>query len=245
MNKQNILVVGAMGCGKSSTVNALLGKELAKIGDSISPETCDILSYEGTHLMIWDTFAYGEEETDGAYITEISAKLQEKKENGQYLVDVVLLVLDSSSRDLGTSYDLMNQMLVPHGKERILLGLNQCDMAMKGRHWDYDANEPEEKLLSFLEEKVISVQNRMKEATGFDFEAVFYGSGAKEKGENQEDSYNIPVLLEKIQAFQQVSQVAKSPTIANSVVEGNWWQKLKSRRKRKKARRKERAKCRK
>lgn len=54
---------------------------------------------------------------------------------------MVVVILDSSSKDLGTSYDLINKVLIPclgedAAKERILIALNQADIAMKGNHWD-------------------------------------------------------------------------------------------------------------
>lgn len=31
-------------------------------------------------------------------------------------------------------------------KKRLLVAINQADTAMKGRHWDYDKNEPKPEL---------------------------------------------------------------------------------------------------
>ncbi|MGN1416924.1 MAG: DUF815 domain-containing protein, partial [Oscillospiraceae bacterium] len=43
--KVNILITGATGCGKSSTINALFEKEIAKVGVTPDPETMTIEKY--------------------------------------------------------------------------------------------------------------------------------------------------------------------------------------------------------
>ncbi len=37
--KVNIMITGATGCGKSSTINALFDTEVAKVGVGVNPET--------------------------------------------------------------------------------------------------------------------------------------------------------------------------------------------------------------
>lgn len=44
--KINILVTGATGCGKSSTINALFNGNIAKVGQGVDPETMDIQKYD-------------------------------------------------------------------------------------------------------------------------------------------------------------------------------------------------------
>ena len=39
-------------------------------------------------------------------------------------------------------------------------------MAMKGRHWDYERKCPDAVLTDFLDEKALSIQRRVREATG-------------------------------------------------------------------------------
>ena len=41
-------------------------------------------------------------------------KLYEKDENGNLLIDLVLVILDGGSRDLGTSYELINNVIIPN-----------------------------------------------------------------------------------------------------------------------------------
>ncbi len=55
--------------------------------------------------------------------------------------------------------------------------INQADMAMKGRHWNYNTNTPDSQLISFLEQQALSVQKRVREATGVSIlKTVYYSA---------------------------------------------------------------------
>ena len=198
--KANIILVGATGSGKSSTVNALFNMEVAKVGVGVDPETASIMSYTLDNLTIWDTPGLGDGvKSDEAYNRMLTKKLSETDENGDPLIDLVLVVLDASSKDLGTFYDLINNVIIPclgEDKEgRILIGLNQADVAMKGKHWDTEKNEPDEVLLDFLKRKADSVQERIYDGTGLSIRPVYYCAGYKEEGGEQCKPYNLTKLL--------------------------------------------------
>lgn len=198
--KVNIMVTGATGCGKSSTINAMFDTDVAKVGVGVDPETMEIEKYELDNLVLWDTPGLGDgKEADNRHAKNIIRKLSEVDENGDALIDLVLVILDGGTRDLGTSYELINNVIIPNlgkGKEdRILVAINQADMAMKGRNWDYDKNEPKPQLVDFLEDKVRSVKNRVYEATGVKIEPIYYSAGYKEEGGEQARPYNLSKLL--------------------------------------------------
>lgn len=198
-NKVNLMITGATGCGKSSTINALFDMEVAKVGVGVDPETMEIEKYELGNLILWDSPGLGDgREADNRHAKNIINKLAECDSSGKALIDIVLVILDGTTKDLGTSYELINQVIIPNlgkdRKSRILVAINQADMAMRGRGWNYDENRPEPKLEQFLEQKVISVKNRIKEATGVDIEPIYYAAGYKEEGEEQRP-YNLSKLL--------------------------------------------------
>lgn len=204
--KINLMITGATGCGKSSTINALFNTEVAKVGVGVDPETMDIQKYELDHLVLWDSPGLGDgKEADNRHAKNITNKLLERDENGDFLIDLVLVILDGSSRDLGTSYQLINEVIVPvlgeNKENRILVAINQADVAMKGRFWNYQENRPEPQLVRFLDEKVASVKKRIKEGTGIDIEPIYYSAGFKEEGVEQCRPYNLSKLLYYIVKF--------------------------------------------
>ncbi len=196
--KVNILITGATGCGKSSTINALFDAEKAKVGQGADPETMDIAKYELSNIVLFDSPGLGDgKEADQRHSKNIMDKLYEKDAKGELLIDLVLVILDGSSRDLGTSFELINSVIIPNlggDKNRLLIAINQADMAMKGRFWDKELNQPEPELLKFLNEKVDSTRRRIKEATGVDVEPIYYSAGYKE-GNAKQHPYNLSKLL--------------------------------------------------
>ena len=199
-NKINIMITGATGCGKSSTINALFDTEVAKVGVGVDPETMEIEKYELDNLILWDTPGLGDgKEADNRHAKNIIHKLAEVDAQGNALIDLVLVILDSGTRDLGTSYELINNVIIPNlgaDKEgRILVALNQADMAMKGRNWDKNKNEPNDTLKEFLDKKAASVKNRIFEGTGVNVTPIYYSAGYKEEGEEQSRPYNLSKLL--------------------------------------------------
>lgn len=204
--KINLMITGATGCGKSSTINALFNAEKAKVGVGVDPETMDIQKYELENLILWDSPGLGDgKEADNRHAKNIIKKLNERDENGNLLIDLVLVILDGSSRDLGMSYELINSVIIPNLGEdkenRILVAINQADVAMKGRYWNYEENKPEPRLVEFLEEKVASVKRRIKEGTGVDVDPIYYCAGFKEEGKEQNKPYNLSKLLYYIIKF--------------------------------------------
>ena len=198
-DKINLMITGATGSGKSSTINAMFNTEVAKVGIGVDPETMDIQKYELGNLILWDSPGLGDgEKKDKQHSKNIEDKLNEKDFDGNALIDLVLVILDGGSRDLGTSYELINNIIIPNLGEkphkRILIAINQADMAMKGRYWNHKTNMPEKKLEEFLDEKVKSVKNRVKEATNVDIEPIYYSAGFKEEDE-QQPPYNLSKLL--------------------------------------------------
>ena len=112
-------------------------------------------------------------------------------DNRYGLIDTVLVILDGSGRDMGTTYRLLNEVVAPNFQiDRVLVAINQADIAMKGRHWDEQLNCPNSMLHDFLEAKVDSVRSRLAEATGAKVSRPVYYSA--------ERGYNVEKLLDMV-----------------------------------------------
>ena len=192
----DVLVVGGTGAGKSSTINALFEKDVAKIGRSCNPETMNVDSMElNDYMRFWDSPGLGDNVvSDKAHSKKIIDMLYkdyyiDSKRYG--LIDTVLVILDGSGRDMGTTYHLLNDVIAPNFQiKRVLVAINQADVAMKGRHWDEKNNCPDSTLLEFLEEKAESVRSRLAEATGVKvMKPVFFSA---------EQGYNVNRLLDML-----------------------------------------------
>ena len=184
------MLVGATGVGKSSTINAIFDAETAKVGYSVDPETKHTEKYEiGNNIVLWDTPGFGDSpENDREYAKEIVSTLRKKDSDGNLLIDAVVVLIDGSSRDLKTTYEIIEQVIAPYlgDNKRIVLAINQCDLGLKGRDWNKEACCPGKKLTDFLNQKVESVQERVKASTGIDTTPIYYSAFYK---------YNISKLL--------------------------------------------------
>ena len=195
----DVLLVGATGVGKSSTINALFGHRVAKVGTGCDPETQLVSSYKvKDYFRIHDSAGLG----DGLANDERHAKniikelMTTVSVNGDSstpygFIDMVMVILDGSGRDLGTTYQLLKNVILPvFDPKRVIVVINQADMAMKGRHWNYIHHRPELTLSNFLEDKSSSTQARIKEATGLAIHKPIYDSA--------EYNYNIDKIISHI-----------------------------------------------
>ena len=192
----DVMVTGVTGAGKSTTLNSLFEKEVAKVGDGVDPETMELDSYRLNELMrFWDTPGLGDGvEADKVHSKKLVDMLYDTYvlDNNEYgFIDSVLVIIEGSNRDMGTTYKLLNEIIVPNFQsDRILVAINQADVAMKGRHWDFLNNRPDDVLLDYLEKQACSIQRRVKEATGITIKKPVYYSA--EKG------YNVSKLFDLI-----------------------------------------------
>jgi len=202
--KINVLLVGGTGVGKSSTINALFQdqglKSKATIGESTRPETMDVSSHEINNLVIWDTPGLGDSpEKDIVHREKIIELLNREDDNGQPLIDLVFLILDASSRDFSSAFHLIKEVILPNldegDKDRLLVGLNQADQAMKGHYWDKVNNKPEEKLSERLDELSQTVKTRIQTDTGLEIDPIYYSAGCIMEGEELSRPYNLQKLL--------------------------------------------------
>lgn len=189
----DVMVTGVTGAGKSTTLNTIFQKEIAKVGRGVDPETMNLESYRlNDSFRLWDTPGLGDgKQNDKDHSRSLIRLLYKDYGEKHGFIDLVLVILDGSSRDMGTTYKVLNEVIVPNfQKDRILIAINQADIAMKGHHWNHRENKPEHALIDFLENKSTSVQERVLEATGIKINRPVYYSA--------ECNYNIDKLLDML-----------------------------------------------
>lgn len=203
----DILLVGPTGVGKSSTLNALFGRNISKVGDSPDPETMDTPSFMlcDNCVRFWDSPGLGDSpEKDrfhrekihrllySTYVPVNSSTGKICSSNCYGYIDLVLVIIDGSSRDIGTACRLVNDEILPAmGKSRILFAVNKCDMAMRGQHWDTNGNVPDEKLMRQISDNAKVFGQRISDYCGIrDMAAPINYSAVKK--------YNINGLFNEI-----------------------------------------------
>ena len=179
----DVMVTGVTGAGKSTTLNAFFQKTVAKVGDGVDPETMELGAYRlNDVLRIWDTPGLGDGlQRDAEHRRKIVSLLKKTyvlDQQSYRFIDLALIVIDASSRDLGTTYHLLNDIIMPNiQRDRIMVVINQADFAMKGRHWHQETRQPDGTLWEYLQDQATSVQRRVKEATGVTIRRpVFYSA---------------------------------------------------------------------
>ena len=192
----DVMVTGVTGEGKSTTLNTIFKKNVATVGNGVDPETMDLDSYSLNDVFrLWDTPGLGDgvanDEIHKRKLVDLLYKTYSLDGNIYGWIDSAIVVLEGLNRDMGSTYTLLNEVIVPNIQaDRILVVINQADMAMKGRHWNKETNRPDEVLVDFLERQALSIQNRVKEATGVTIRKPVYYSA--------EYGYNIEKLLDFI-----------------------------------------------
>ncbi|ACV38992.1 GTPase family protein [Leptotrichia buccalis] len=192
----DVMVTGVTGAGKSTTLNTIFRKNVAIVGNGVDPETMSLEFYSLNDVFrLWDTPGLGDgvknDEIHKRKLVNLLYKTYSLDGNVYGWVDLAIVVLEGLNRDMGSTYTLLNEVIVPNIQaDRILVVINQADMAMKGRHWNKETNRPDQVLVDFLEKQAISIQNRVKEATGVTIRKPVYYSA--------EYGYNIEKLLDFI-----------------------------------------------
>ena len=179
----DVMVTGVTGAGKSTTLNSFFQKNVAKVGDGVDPETMELDSYAlNNFFRLWDTPGLGDgKEADRNHkrkMVDLLFKTYTSNSQTYGFIDMVLVVIEGSNRDMGTTYTLLNEVIVPNiQSDRIFVVINQADVAMKGHHWNSGSNTPDRTLLTYLDNMAVSIQRRVKEATGISImKPVYYSA---------------------------------------------------------------------
>ena len=183
----NIMITGVTGSGKRSTINALFNTE---VGFGVEREPLSISKFRLDNFVVWEAPGLVDRGVvDGRCTKNITNKLLEKDSDGDMLIDLVIVILDGSTEDWETSYELINDVIIPalgeNKENRLLIAINKVDMAMSGQCWRFEVNRPNEELTVFLDEKLEVVKKRIKEETGIDTHPIYYSAGYKKDNKIQ------------------------------------------------------------
>lgn len=200
----NVLLIGGTGVGKSSTINALFhtsGAETkAVVGEGANPETMEISEYHLKNMVIWDTPGLGDSaEKDQQHQQKITELLCRNDSTGRPLIDLILLILDGTSRDFSSAYKLIKEVVKPNlssgDEKRLLIGINKVDKVMHHKFWDSVTNQPKPELIKKLEEQSETVRKRIEEDTGFSPDVIYYAAGETYEGKLLQTPYNLAKML--------------------------------------------------
>ncbi len=192
----DVMVTGVTGAGKSTTLNSLFSKEVAQVGTGCDPMTMTLDSYSlHGELRFWDTPGLGDGIAQDIIHSQKMIELLHKTYcmecNSYGFIDMVVIVIEGINRDMGTTYQLINDVILSNIEpERVVIAINKADVAKKGRGWDQQNNQPLPILHDFLTEQAHSIKARIKEACGIDVNTpVFYAA---------DNNYNCKALMDAI-----------------------------------------------
>lgn len=164
----DILVIGPTGAGKSSTINCLTESSIAIVGEGVNPQTSQIESYKIKDIFrLWDSPGLGDSTyNDIKYIEEIQRIIQKKcslqrQSKIIYLIDLVLLIINGTSKDLSSVYILIDAIKDLISPTRVLVGINHADSELNGRYWNGTLNTPEIRLLDYISKTEDSIIKRL------------------------------------------------------------------------------------
>lgn len=179
-------VMGKSGAGKSSLINAILGKPVCETG---SVGGCT-RAFQEEHLHIgrhkitfMDLPGIAENESRHQEYSKLYA---EKVKD----LDLILWVIKVYDRANKNDEEFYNDLIKVYKKDRILFVLSQCDKAEPTRDWNYEKYCPSNKQLNVIKDN----QNRL--ANDFNVPLNTVIPVACEFYDGKFDRYNVDLLVQ-------------------------------------------------
>lgn len=212
----NVLVVGEVGAGKSSTINALFSCSMAEVGQGAAPKTNAITKYDLGNLTLWDTPGFGngrrQDEENARSITEL---MREPAPDGAPLIDLVLLIIDGASKNLGVAYDMIDIVAPALGEtaaERIIVAINKADVVAhdmeKDSSWkwgelnDFGSSGPSgddaQEICSALDDLNRTTRERIAESCQIETDPFCFSAGPTPPGRPSKAPYNAIEVYRRI-----------------------------------------------
>ncbi|AXY00934.1 GTP-binding protein HSR1 [Vibrio alfacsensis] len=192
----DVMFTGVTGAGKSSTINALFGSNKVLVGHGVDPMTMELDAYYLQNAFrVWDTPGLGDgaeqDRTHERKLIDLLFKTWSADGETYGFIDMVIVIIEGINRDMGTTYRLLRNTILPCiNANRVVVAINQADVAQKGRGWDHKTNTPTVQLTEFLEQQALSIQRRIKESCGITINKPIYFSA--------EHRYNLDKLMDAI-----------------------------------------------
>ncbi|EER45886.1 putative small GTP-binding domain protein [Actinobacillus minor NM305] len=195
-------VMGKSGAGKSSLINAIVGKQVCKtggVGGCTRTFQEEVISMGNRSLIFMDLPGVAESQARNTEYTQ----LYQKKIADLDLILWVIKVDDRANKDDEAFYNWLTKQ---YKKEQILFVLSQCDKAEPSRSFDYKSFKPS------LEQQHTINQNHLRISSDFSVPADDVVPVACDFYESKFDRWNIDALFTRI--IQKIPSQAKSSLIA-------------------------------
>lgn len=197
----NIMVAGPKGVGKTTTIKAMFGNDLAEEFNASS----GITRFQNGNLVVWDYPGHnGDEQHDKMLDMQIGSTLSESDTEGNPLIDMVVVVLDAAERNLNQGYRLICDVIVPalgnDFESRLVVGLNKVDLASHSYEWDFINDSPSNEVEIWPESTAALIRHCMLDESGLEIAPVCYAADFERSNGEGRRPFNTIKLLNQIVA---------------------------------------------